>query len=80
MNGTSISGHAQPQPIGLKCPQCNTFIETTIFQLLTSHALVCPACRLRLIIDRKKSKLGFEALRKLQIAQNNLENKSKFNG
>ena len=61
-----------------KCPQCGTFIETSIFQLLTTNALVCPSCHLRLKIDRMKSKPAFDALRKVQWAQKNLEEKSKF--
>lgn len=67
------------QKTGLNCPQCGGFIETSIFQLLTSHALQCPHCRLRLTIDRSKSKQAFDALRKVQLAQENLEKKSKFN-
>lgn len=63
---------------GLKCPQCDTFIETSIFQLLTTNALVCPKCHLRLNIDRMKSKGAFDALRKVQLAQENLDRKSRF--
>lgn len=65
---------------GLNCPQCGKFIETSIFQLLTSSVLYCPSCHLRLVIDRMKSKPAFDALRKVQMAQENLEKKSKFNG
>ena len=54
--------------------------ETSIFELLTSNALQCPSCHLRLNIDRMKSKAAFDALRKVQNAQENLERKSKFNG
>lgn len=67
------------QKVGLHCPQCKTFIETSIFQLLTSNALVCPNCLLQLQIDRFKSRQAFDALRKVQAAQDNLERKSKFN-
>ena len=69
----------QPQPqqkAGLKCPQCGAFIETSIFQLISGSALVCPQCRLRLNIDSVKSRKAIEALRKVHIAQENLENKS----
>lgn len=66
------------QKAGLKCPQCGTFIETSIFQLLTTNALVCPACHLRLNIDRMKSRPAFDALRKVQAAKDNLERKSHF--
>lgn len=64
---------------GLNCPQCGGFTETTIFQLLTSCALQCPHCRLRLTIDRGKSRQALDALQKVQAAQENLERKSKFN-
>lgn len=80
MNGNNIGDSARQQRAGLKCPQCGTFIETSIFQLLTTNALVCPSCHLRLKIDRMKSKPAFDALRKVQQAQQNLEKKSKFNG
>lgn len=78
MDGNNIGSHAQQQRAGLKCRQCGTFIETSIFQLLTTNALVCPSCHLRLKIDRMKSKPAFDALRKVQWAQKNLEEKSKF--
>lgn len=76
----NIQKDAPNQKAGLKCPQCGTFIETSIFELLTSRAIECPSCRLRLLIDRMKSRPAFDALRKVQIAQQNLEQKSKFNG
>lgn len=66
------------QQVGLKCPQCGAFIETSIFQLLTANALVCHSCHLRLNIDRMKSRPAFDALRKAQAAQDNLEKKSHF--
>lgn len=69
----------QEQKAGLKCPQCGTFIETSIFQLLTTNALICPSCHLRLNIDKIKSRPAFEALRKVKNAQEQLENKCKFN-
>lgn len=70
---------ADERKTGLNCPQCGGFIETTIFQLLTSHAIQCPHCHLRLTIDRGKSKQALDALQKVQIAKDNLERKSKFN-
>ena len=35
MTYNNISGNGQQQQPGMKCPQCDTFIETSIFQLLT---------------------------------------------
>lgn len=79
MGGNNIGSHAQEQKVGLKCPQCGAFIETSIFQLLTTNALICPLCHLRLDIDRTKSKPAFDALRKVKAAQDNVESKRKFN-
>lgn len=73
------SANPASQQAGLKCPECGTFIPTTIFQLLTAQALVCPHCRLRLSIDRGKSRSAFEVLRNVQLVQKNLEEKSHFN-
>lgn len=67
------------QKAGMKCPRCGNFIETSIFQLLTTNALICPHCNLRLNIDRMKSRQAFDALRKVQAAKDNLERKSHFN-
>lgn len=78
MNMNNGAVPAREQKAGLNCPQCGTFIETTILQLMTSNAIVCPHCRLRLNIDRMKSRPAFEALRKVQAAQKNLEEKSRF--
>lgn len=80
MDNNFQSAQAGPatQKAGLKCPQCDTFIETSIFQLLTTNALICPKCHLRLSIDRIKSKSAFDALRKVQLAQENLDRKSRF--
>lgn len=76
---SKVDEHAREQKTGLGCPQCGTFIETTIYQLLTEQGLTCPGCHLRLNIDHTKSRPAFEALRKVQQAQKNLEEKSKFN-
>lgn len=79
MNDSNQQDPAGIQPkAGLKCPQCGTFIETSIFQLLTTNALVCPSCHLRLVIDRMKSRSAFDAMRKVQAAKENLEKKSHF--
>lgn len=75
---SNVEEHVREQKAGVKCPQCGTFIETSIFELLTSSTLLCPSCHLRLSIDRMKSKPAFDALRKVQQAQQNLEEKSKY--
>ena len=78
----NVAEHAREQKAGMKCPQCGAFIETSIFELLTSNALQCPSCHLRLNIDRMKSKAAFDALRKVQNAQENWREKasSRLNG
>lgn len=76
-NNTKYDG--DKRDAGMNCPKCGTFIKTSIFQLLTTNALVCPSCKLRLNIDRIKSRNAFDALRKVQSAIDNLERKSHFN-
>lgn len=73
-----VEEHSGKQKAGMKCPQCGTFIETSIYQLLNTNELVCPLCQLHLSIDRMKSKPAYDALRKVQEAQKILEKKSKF--
>ena len=78
---TNNGNQNNPQPerkAGLKCPQCGEFIETTIFELLTTNALVCPKCHLRLNIDKIKSSKAFDALRKVNTAQDEVARKSRF--
>lgn len=70
--------NTQQQRSGLACPQCGAFITTSIFQLLTTNALICPNCHLTLKIDRIKSQRAFEVLRKVQQAQTNLDRYRKF--
>jgi len=79
MMSRNNTGGLAMQRTGLNCPICGTFIETSIFNLLTTNALICPECKLQLKIDRMKSEQAFNALRKVQMAQKNLEEKSKFN-
>ena len=76
----NVEEHSREQKAGLKYPQCGTFIETSIFELLNSSALECPSCHLHLSIDRMEpKKTTFDALRKVQEAQMNLAERSKFN-
>lgn len=75
---SNVEENAREQKSGMKCPQCGKFIETSIFELLTSNALECPSCHLHLSIDRMKSKSAFDALRKVQNTQLNLKERSKY--
>lgn len=63
----NVAEHAREQKAGMKCPQCGAFIETSIFELLTSNALQCPSCHLRLNIDRMKSKAAFDDCGKFRM-------------
>jgi uncharacterized paraquat-inducible protein A len=67
----------QSQP-GLKCPQCGTFIPTTITELLTARALRCPQCQLELTINRAESKQAMDILKNVDEAQKNLQKASTF--
>ena len=60
--------HSKEHKTGMKC---GAFIKTSIFELFTSGALSCPSCHLRISIDRTESKIAFNALRKVQQAQQN---------
>lgn len=73
MNHTTVTTSPQRQVAGLNCPQCHTFIPTSITELLSSMALVCPCCQLRLSIDPQNSKTALDALDKIQAAQRQLE-------
>ena len=70
----------QQQTPGLKCPQCGHFIPTTISELLSAPALVCPNCRLSLSINRNESKQAMEILKEVDTASKNLEKASNYRG
>lgn len=76
---TQTNAGAQSQRVGMKCPKCGMFIDTSVFQLLTSNALICKSCGLRLNIERNKSRKAFDALRRVQAAQDRVEKTSHFN-
>ncbi|MCX4291277.1 MAG: hypothetical protein OSJ36_05760 [Odoribacter sp.] len=80
MSETNSGNLQQERKSGMNCPQCGAFIEISMFQLIMTNALVCPACRLRLNIDRGRSQRAIAALRKLQAAQDNLESTTKSDG
>lgn len=66
------------QRTGFACPVCGGFIETTAVNIITATCLFCPSCRLRLSVDRINSRQAFNALKKINEAKKNLEEKSKF--
>ena len=74
IDGGAITSTEGETP-GMKCPQCGGFIPTTIMQIITTQAIVCPHCHLRLNIDRMKSSKAIEALKKVQAAQDKASRK-----
>lgn len=62
---------------GMKCPQCGEFIPTTIQQISVASCLVCPHCQLRMNIDKSASRRAIDALKKVNAAQNAVEEKKK---
>lgn len=68
------------EPKGIKCPQCGILIPVSIQQILSAASIYCPQCGLRLDINRQKSARAIDALRKVEDAQRNLNEKSHFNG
>ena len=44
MNNNNPEQAGGQREAGMKCPKCGAFIRTSIFQLLTTNALVCPSC------------------------------------
>lgn len=75
---TNDNHNRQTARTGFPCPNCQRFIETTAVNLLITRSLFCPSCGLRLDIDVANSRRAFDALRKINEAQRNLEEKSKF--
>ncbi len=61
MNHTKENTSPQRQMAGLTCPQCHTFIPTSISELLSSMALVCFCRQLRFSIAPHNSQTTLEA-------------------
>lgn len=55
---------------GINCPQCGHKFPVSIEILLTSQAIYCPACNLKLELNREKSKEALEAMEKVYRAIN----------
>ena len=67
-----IDQSSQRMP-GMKCPNCGSFIPTSIQQILFSNILCCPICGLRINIDKRKSDKALEILEKVDESQKNSE-------
>lgn len=61
--------------VGFECPVCGAFIETSIPELLYSSALECRTCRLRISVDRTRSKEAMTALEKVRRIQEQIDRK-----
>ena len=72
-----MTNNQQKTP-GLNCPQCGTFIPTSISELLSATGLRCPHCQLVLTINRNESKRAMEILMNVEQAQQNLKKASSF--
>lgn len=59
---------------GIRCPHCGNFISTSIQQILFSKCLFCPTCGLKLNIDKRKSDKALKILKKVDEAQQRVEN------
>lgn len=70
----------QQRVSGMPCPSCQNFIPITMHQLLESNGIFCPACGLRLEINKQSSAKALDALRKVDAAQRNVEATSRFDG
>lgn len=63
---------------GLECPVCKAFIPVSVSRLLQESCVVCPACGLRLTINKSQSRKAMEALEKIDAAVRNLRDKESF--
>ncbi|SEA08546.1 hypothetical protein SAMN05216455_103112 [Segatella bryantii] len=63
---------------GMPCPRCGSYIPTSIQQILFSNSLCCPACGLKLNIDKTKSYKALNILAKVNEAQQRVEGTSHF--
>ena len=61
---------------GFICPECGDKIKITIYDIINGDAVVCEHCGLTLAIDRIKSNSAINALRKVQKAQESVNNKA----
>lgn len=65
----------QQRVSGMPCPSCSCFIPITMYQILSSSAIFCPSCGLKLEINKSASSKAIEALQKVDKAQKEAESK-----
>lgn len=49
-----VAGGGTQNVPGFDCPECGTFIPTTIHELLVTTCITCPACKAEFPVDRIK--------------------------
>jgi transposase len=69
---------SQPPSPGMPCPNCNFFIEMSIYSLLSQSQFKCPGCLLTLNMDRNQSKSALELLQKVNVQQENIQKHKRF--
>ena len=66
---------------GLDCPQCGFRIQLSVAMLLSGEPVLCPACDLKLSVDREESQACLNELRKVCAAiQKAEEAKNMYSG
>lgn len=58
-------GTDSKQTSGMPCPSCHAFIPISMYQIISGSSIFCPACGLRLDIDKSKSEKALEALKRI---------------
>lgn len=50
----------------MKCPSCGSDIHVSMYDILSTSSITCPACGLRMEINKSKSQKALDALEKLK--------------
>ncbi len=64
---------AAPRQPGLDCPQCGFRITIQINSLLSMQPIICPACALKISIDKEASHACLDKLKTVQHAIDNAQ-------
>jgi len=60
-----MNKNSQQRISGMPCPNCQSFIPISMYQLLESKSIFCPSCGLKLNIDNKSSDKAKKILEKI---------------
>ena len=55
---------------GMPCPNCGGYIPISIHQIISSIAIYCPNCGLKLDINKEASDKALKTLKKIKDAEN----------